>query len=78
MCYYRTIEDRSGKHLEESHRLSFCSKCIYPIPDRCLTNLFINHLSLIPAQHHQQRAVYIAPRCPLPQMQGNVWHFFSP
>lgn len=76
MCYHRTIEDRSGKNLEESPTLSFCSKCIYPIPDGYLTNLFINHLSLILAQHHQQKVIYIAPPCPLPQMQGNVWHFF--
>lgn len=76
MCCHRTIEDRSGKNLEESPTLSFCSKCIYPIPNGCLTNLFINHLSLIPAQHHQQKVVCIGPPCPLPQMQGNIWHFF--
>lgn len=77
MYNHVTTEDRSGKNLEESPTLSFCSKYIYSIPNGCLTNLFINHLSLIPAQHHhQQKVVYIAPLCPLPQMQGNVWHFF--
>lgn len=77
MCYHRTIEDRSGKSLEESPTLSFCSKCIYPIPSGCSPNLFINHLSLIPAQHLQHKVAYIAPLCPLPQMQGNAWFFFS-
>lgn len=78
MCYHRTIEDRSGKNLEESPTLSFCSKCIYPSPNGCSTNLFINHLSLIPAQHHQQKVAYIDPLCPLPQMQGNAWFSLSP
>jgi len=72
MYYDTVIEDRFGKNLEESPTLSFCSKYIYPIPSGCLTNLFINHLSLIPAQHHQQKVVYIAPPCSLSQMQGNV------
>lgn len=73
--FYWTTEDRSGKNLEGSPTRSFHSKCIYPVPDRCSTNLFINHLSLIPAQHHQHKAAYIAPLCSLPQMQGNAWFF---